>query len=267
MGDDVVLEFEGEDARDGGVDLAEGNLATADGLAHPGDHVLRIAEAARAEQEVGSGFDGENGGLGQRVSIADAAHPERVADDDALKVELVAQQAGDDVGRERGGQLRVKLRVKDMRHHHHRHDTLGDQRAVGNEVNGVERRHAAVHVGQRVMRVERGAAEAGEVFEAADHAAFCQPLQVGAAHLRDQRGSRAEGAIRQAGIIRVGQHIDDGHEVDIQPQSLQVLRGAEARIKSNLWIAGRANLLFGRALAGDLAQFIDDATLEIGADE
>src|SRR5579885_499095 len=105
--DDVVLEFEGEDARDGGVDLAEGNLAAGDGLAHPGDHVLRIAETARAEQEVGSCFDSEDGSLGQRVGVADAAHPEGVADDDALEMKLVAQQAGDDVGRERGGQLRV----------------------------------------------------------------------------------------------------------------------------------------------------------------
>ena len=73
-------------------------------------------------------------------------------------MELIAQQIGYDLWRERSWQGWVKLRVENMRHHDHRHDALVDDRAVGNKVNGLQLGKAAIHVGERKMRVDAGAA-------------------------------------------------------------------------------------------------------------
>ncbi len=106
-GQDVVVKFHLDDALGGGVDAIERQLAACDGLFHVGEHGHGILQAARAEYQVVAGLHGQDGGLGQAVGVADAAHPERVADNHALEVQLIAQYARHHFGRERGGQVGV----------------------------------------------------------------------------------------------------------------------------------------------------------------
>ena len=132
-----------------------------------------------------------------------------------LKVQLVAQQARDHVGRERGRQLGVKLRIEDMRYHDHRDQPLANQRAIGHQINFIERGEAAVHGGQRFVWVDGCAPQAREVFQRAYHAARRQALQVSAAHVGYQCGVGAERTHDQTGIVGIGEYVHNGHEIDV----------------------------------------------------
>ena len=98
MRDDLVVHLQGKDAGYGGIDLRLGDLSAGNGLVEAVDHVLCIGQPTRAKEEICTGSDGEHGGLGKVIGITDAAHPEGVADNDAIEVELFAQYARHDIG-------------------------------------------------------------------------------------------------------------------------------------------------------------------------
>ena len=60
-------------------------------LVQPKDHMLRIGQATRAEQQVRASLDRQDRGLGEAIGVADTAHPECVADNHSLEIELLAQ--------------------------------------------------------------------------------------------------------------------------------------------------------------------------------
>ena len=63
------------------------------------------------------------------------------------------------------------------------------------------------------MGVEIGTAKAGKMFEAADYAAISETFEVGAAHIGDEGWVGTKGAHGETGIIGIGQHVDNGHEI------------------------------------------------------
>ena len=73
------------------IDLVHRNLSTLNCLLEAGQHRFRLAQSSRPQYQVDSRQHGQHGCLRQRIGVADAAHPEGIADDDALKVQLVAQ--------------------------------------------------------------------------------------------------------------------------------------------------------------------------------
>ena len=94
------------------------------------------------------------------------------------------------------------------------------------------------------MRIKVGAAQTWEVLEAAYHAAIGETFEIGAPHVCYQFRVGAEGTHGQAGIIGIGQHIYNWHEVHIQPERRQVFCGAKTGIVSILCIACGTNGLF-----------------------
>ncbi len=62
-GEHIVVELQLKDAQDGGIDLVQRNLAVVDRLLEVGQHRRRVLQAARAENQVGSGVDRQRGGL------------------------------------------------------------------------------------------------------------------------------------------------------------------------------------------------------------
>src|SRR5712692_11400832 len=117
------------------------------------------------------------------------------------------------------------------------------------------------------MRVEIGTTQPWKVFETTYYSTIGQAFEIGTAHIGHKGWIGAKGTHRQARIIGIGQHIDDGHEVDIQPQTRQVGSRAMTGIVGYRGVAGRPNRLFRNTLARDLAQFVDHAALTVGCDE
>jgi len=117
------------------------------------------------------------------------------------------------------------------------------------------------------MGIEIGAAKAGKVLEAADYSAIGEAFEVGAAHVGDEGRVGAKGTHGKAGIVGVGQYVDNWHEVHIQAQICQVGSGGVACIIGYGRVICRTYCLFGGAFSRNLAQFIDEAAFVVGGDE
>ncbi len=91
------------------------------------------------------------------------------------------------------------------------------------------------------MWVKVGAAQSWKMFEAADDAPDGQTFEIGLSHLCHQLRVGAEGTVGQAGVIGVGQHIYNGHEVDIQAQRGQVFGRVQARVIGDIGITRGSN--------------------------
>jgi hypothetical protein len=89
-----------ENAPDGSVDALFGDAARIDGGFEARE---RSGRRGRHEQHVDASAHGAHGDFAGRVKRGDAAHIERVRNDQAGKFHLVAQQAGEDRARKRGG--------------------------------------------------------------------------------------------------------------------------------------------------------------------
>src|SRR5205085_7328381 len=170
-----------------------------------------------------------------------AAHVERVCNDDAIEAEIVTQQFINYLRRERAGQRRVfdddlfvsvstslpvlawrdrgrlDLRQTDVPRHD-RADACGNRRAEWYEFNRVEPRARHVDDGQAAMRVNGRVAMTGKMFGSGDDARALRALDEGCAHRGD--------CLR---VFAVRAHVDDrvrGVVVDINHRR-EDLRDAE----------------------------------------
>jgi hypothetical protein len=140
----------------------------------------------RHHQRVGAGFERQHGGLAARIALRDAAHLQRVGDDDALESHFAAQQAGEDGGRQRGRHIGGgQRRHGDVRGHDGIHARL-DGRAEGRQFDALQALAAGVDHGHVQMRIHRRIAVSGEMLGGGEHAIV--GVRAGAL---DERGHRA----------------------------------------------------------------------------
>ena len=83
-----------------------GDAAGVDGVFEAGH---RRVGHGRHQQHVRARLDGAHGRFAGRIERRDAAHVHRIGDDQALEFHFVAQQAGQNIVRKRGGHVRVRL--------------------------------------------------------------------------------------------------------------------------------------------------------------
>ena len=170
-------------------------------------------------------------------------------------------------------------RLHELRHvgeggvaHHHRVQTLA--RAVEHQVH--EGHEVALENllprvrddGQAAVRIHRRAAEAGEVFAAADDVSALQAVEVCAREAaRPCSGSSPKVRAAQAVVVVVAAEVEHGREVDVEAEQAEGARGERAELLGEVGAAGVAHGLGrGRRLA-DVAEAVNEAALLIDADE
>src|SRR5438128_2718805 len=94
MCQDFVMQLQFQNTLYGGIDLIKRDLPVHHCLVQAENHVLRIGQPAWAEQQVGARFYCQDGSLCKAVGVAYAAHPECIADNDSIEMQLVTQQFG-----------------------------------------------------------------------------------------------------------------------------------------------------------------------------
>ncbi len=126
------LNFGREDAR---YALIETLFRDAPAL-HGGEHGIDGGVGFGGHQQhVRARFEGAHGGFASAEAFRDAAHFKRVGDDDAFESQLLAQNAGQDFGRKRGGRVGIVKRGDGDVRGHHRIDAVLDGGAERHELH------------------------------------------------------------------------------------------------------------------------------------
>ena len=181
------------------------------------------------EEGIDAGMDSQEDGLEGAEPIDDGVHFEVVADDDALKPELFAQDIGDDHGGQRGWESFAESVHDDVGGHDH--GNIGfDGGFEGFEFDVLESIHVVVDFGEIGVAVEEGVSVPREVFSAGDDAAVDEALHGGDGEFDDLFRRRSEGASGDDGILGIGVNIEDRCEVDVKSERFEIARIPECDI-------------------------------------
>ena len=184
---------------------------------------LRLVVAAADQHAVTAGLDREDGRRRDRVLGGNRFHLEIVAEDDAVVLQLVAQQVGHHAARQRRGAFLVERRHQDVRGHDRRHAGL-NRRLEWQEFHAAETVRRMLHDRQLEMGVGARVAVTGEMFAARRDALGLQRPHDGAAEPRSLLGLLRQRAIADDGILRVGVDVQDGRVVQRDADALQLHR-------------------------------------------
>ena len=105
----------------------------------------------------------------------------------------------------------------------HTHQAVGNQAAVGVEVDVAQLVGGVAHHGQRVVRVGVGVAVAGEVLGGGNDAVALQTLHVSHRLAGHVVAVLAERAVADYGVVGIAVDVGDGREVDVDAQAAAVL--------------------------------------------
>ncbi len=129
----------------------------------------RRIHVARREEHVAPRLDGLDGGLERVGARGEARRGGRVAHQEPLELELLAERPLEDLARARGRDAaRVERRIGDVRRHDRRHAGV-DRPAKGHDVALHELRARRRHHRQLEMRVGGRAAVSREVLRRGEH--------------------------------------------------------------------------------------------------
>ena len=236
VAEDAAVLLQGQDARDGGVQLLVGD----GGIVHDVlDELLehrdvgRAAHDERHEGDVHAGLEGALDGIGLAEVVGDGLHVQGVGDAYAPKAHLGAQDVGHEHVGERGGQVDLcavglrrnlgglYLRVLDVRGHDHVYAVF-DGGPEGDELEGLELILGLVDERQTRVRVGGRVTVAGEVLGGSGHVVRLDALHHGNAQLGDELRVAREGAQADDGVVGVVVGVEHGREVDIDVQRVEL---------------------------------------------
>src|SRR5438445_301051 len=169
----------------------------------------------RDHEQIRPREEGTHGGFARAVLRDGGAHVERVGDDEALKPEGVAQQAGQD-GRREGRRLLGAGEVgdDDVRAHHDVRPG-GDPGPEGDEFERIQPSVARGDAREADVGVDLGVAVTGKMFQGGEHPMIAQPAHVLRHETRDRTRIFAEGPGIDDGVRRVVVDVGVGREIDV----------------------------------------------------
>ena len=273
----AALLLQGQDAGDGLVDTALGNLTGPHSGHDVGDDLVQVVHAAVPiqhaghEQNVHTSLDGLDAGLGLSVQIGQTCHVHGIGDENAVVTHVTAYDVGQELLGDRGGDVvavlhgGVNLGIGDVGHHEHVgariHSSL-----EGDQLHVLDLLIALVHNGQAGVGVGGGIAVAGEVFGSGDHVGGVDALNHGNSIVCDFVGVIAEGTQTDDGVIGVVVHIHHRGEVGVDAQGAELAADDGAGPLGVLGVTGGAHgHVAGQSAAG--AQTVHNAALLVNADE
>ena len=155
--------------------------------------------------------------------LGDGLHLDAVGEHDAVKADVPAQDAGENLRGHGRGDARLDLREEDVRGHDGPGGLLPAERAIGRQARGLQLLARHVHGGEEVVRIGRAAAVAGEVLEAGHHPGGLHAPAEGRGMADDALRHVAEGAHADD---RAGDGADDVHhrrEVELEARGGELL--------------------------------------------
>ena len=124
------------------------------------------------------------------LMVENRAHFHIIGERDALEIQPVPQQVGEDVPGQRRRRFRIQRRVAHVRGHD-RGQSPANRLPKGFQFHGLESRAVRLHHGQDVVRIRQGVAMPGKMFAARDDAIVFKPLRHGQTVRADRLGLRA----------------------------------------------------------------------------
>jgi len=168
-----------------------------------------LAHATTEAERVDTGCDRLHRSLLDADGGAQCAHLECVADDEAAEAELLAQEAGEELARDRRRRL-AEAGDDDVGRHHGLHSRR-DRGAKGRE----RRLHVAADDRERAMGVDRGVTVSREVLRAGGDPLPLRSLDERGDVPRHERGVGSEAADADHGVVWIRVHVGDGREVEV----------------------------------------------------
>jgi len=170
------------------------------------------------EQQVVAGLCGSDRRLAHGAALHDRAHLEIVGDDRTAEPEFPAQVVLDDQAREGRRHARgIEVRIDGMARHH-AVDAGRDRLEKGRQMGRVHLCPRRLDDGQGQVGIERRVALAGEVLGARRQALSPHAADPRRAVAGDDRRVLAVRADADIGAVALGEHVEDGGEVQIHPE-------------------------------------------------
>src|SRR5579859_234853 len=189
----------------------------------------------RDQHQIGSGLQGHHGTSRDADPFRDRIHLKAVGDNDTLKAQLFAQQAGQDCGGEGRRQVIAlrQCRKGDMGRHH-RSCSGRDTTFEGHQLDRFQALHRVRHDWERQMRIHGGITMAREMFEAANDSSLVIAFDHRSAQTSNQLRIFAKGAYTNHRISRVVIDIDDWGQIHIEAKRMEFLTGSQGHIMGYL---------------------------------
>ena len=197
------------------------------------------AEVFHAEEDVGTGLDGKEAGLGHRVLPGDGAHLHSVRDNYPVKTKLPTELLREDGVAQGGGNLASGNLGKGYVRGHNHTCTGGYSSPERDHLARAQLFPALAAHGIAVMCIGRGVPVPREMFEAAQDALRLESLEVRSHKIRSLGRIVRKGPGADYDIPGIG--IDIGHwsEIDVNPIAAEVLADGAGRILHRALSLGR----------------------------
>ncbi|OBQ38508.1 MAG: hypothetical protein AN484_24185 [Aphanizomenon flos-aquae WA102] len=219
------------------LDLRERDASLTHGAGEGVDGDERVGVVILQDQVV-SGGDGPDGGFLDAVVVLDGLHREAVGDDDALEAELFAQQAGDDLARERGGDLfRIQRGVMAVVRADDAAQSAPDEFGKGLQLHGLQLREAARGLGHLDVRISARGAVAGEMHEDGRGTAVDRALRQRRAEGRHQVRFIADAAQVDDGVVGIQVHVEHRRAGEMKTERTRFRRLDPPRLAGQLCVA------------------------------
>ena len=223
----------------------------------------------RIEQHVHAGIQRLHRRLSGRHAVGDRLHLHRVADDDPLKAQFLAQQIlQDGLGERRRRLLLVERRVGHMGGHHHRRRLLLLERLdERREIPSLERADVGLHLGAGHVRIELGGAVTGKVLHAGGDPRGLKTSQRGQTVGDHRLRRRAESARTDHRVRRFAVHVQNRSEDDVDSDGAQLVTDPLVDVLGQIRIVRRSQRRRGGSRRREMADVGDEAALLVDADE
>jgi hypothetical protein len=184
---------------------------------------LLLVPLPPADQEyIAPGGNGPYGGIADPEPARDRFHLQCIGKHRAAEPQLLAKETPEDLIRQGGGELAIQRGVEYVTGHERGNPrTNGETERV--KVSLAERVPGASHDGKLHVGIGCGIAVPREVFPDGKNAASQNPAQKGDPQLRDGMRVRGNGPVSNHGVDRVAVDVEDGGEVDVDPDGAQFL--------------------------------------------
>jgi len=184
-------------------------------------HGLLLAALPPADQDdIAPGGNGPHGGIADRETVRDRLHLQCVGKHRPAEAQLVAKETPEDLLRQCGGELAIQRGVEHVGCHERGNPcTNGATERV--EVSPAKRVPGASYDGKHLVGICCGVAVPREVLPDREYPVGQNSAQEGDPQLCRGMRVRGKGPVPDYGVNRVAVDVEDGGEVDVDPDGTQ----------------------------------------------
>ena len=183
-----------------------------------------VAHILRYEEHVGARFQRQHRRLARAVSTRDGAHAQGIREDQAVEPHVLAQEFGQEVGRER----RRHVVAQDGGHRdvgrHHRVHAGRHGPPEGHQLHRLQALPVRGHDRELDVRVGAGVTVTWKVLRRGEHAALSRALDVRRPQPRHRLRVLAEGTGVDDGVLGIRVDVENRGEVQVHAESARLHR-------------------------------------------